>query len=297
IGAPLNIWNDHSDAMSMRDAGWIQLFAENNQEAVDLHIQAFRIAEASGCPVMVCVDGFILTHAVEQVDLPTAQEVDAFVPAFVPAQELDPDHPCSIGVLVGPDAFTEVKYLAHKKMLRAADIVLETAAAFEKAFGREAGGFVRSYCTEDAETVIVAMGSVVGTLKDMIDEKRAAGEKIGLVSIGMYRPFPTEAVRKALAHARHVMVVEKAINLGQGGVLAADIRLAGLPDGAHLTTVIAGLGGRPIFKKSISDLVEKIGFPSTDELYFLDLRQKVVDEEEKKIETAGKTASKKHLAA
>jgi len=162
LGAPLNIWNDHSDAMSLRDAGWIQLFAETNQEAVDLHIQAFRIAEAANIPVMVCVDGFILTHAVERVDVPSRGQVDAFLPPFVPSQTLDPNAPVSIGVLVGPDAFTEVKALAHKKMLRSMSIISETAAAFKTAFGRDSGGFIRSYRTEDAETIVVAMGSVVG---------------------------------------------------------------------------------------------------------------------------------------
>jgi pyruvate ferredoxin oxidoreductase alpha subunit len=119
IGAPINIWNDHSDAMSMRDAGWIQLFAETNQEAADLHIQAFRLAEALSSPVMVCVDGFILTHAVERVDVPSQANVDAFLPPYEPIQVLDPRAPISIGAMVGPDAFTEVRYLQHYKQSRA----------------------------------------------------------------------------------------------------------------------------------------------------------------------------------
>src|SRR5450759_3598110 len=110
IGAPINIWNDHSDAMSQRDSGWIQLYAETNQEAVDLHIQAFRLAEELSLPVMVCMDGFILTHAYERIDLPTQEQVDAFLPPFEPQQVLDPDHPMSIGAMVGPEAFTEVRY-------------------------------------------------------------------------------------------------------------------------------------------------------------------------------------------
>jgi pyruvate ferredoxin oxidoreductase alpha subunit len=295
IGAPLNIWNDHSDAMSLRDSGWIQLFAESNQEAVDLHIQAFRIAEETQCPVMVCVDGFILTHAVEQVDVPTAQQVDAFLPRFEPAQALDPKHPTSIGVLVGPDAFTEVKYLEHKKMLRAKKVIAKTAADFKAAFGRDAGGFVRSYHMENAETAIVAMGSVVGTLKDLIDERREKGEKIGLVSISSFRPFPSEEVNEALKNAKHVIAVEKSLASGQGGVLAAHLRLAGLHENVPLTTLIAGLGGRPIFKKSLSDFFDKLGKPSSNDLHFLDLKQKVVDEEERKIEAEGK-ATPRHAA-
>ncbi len=283
IGAPLNIWNDHSDAMSLRDAGWIQLFAENNQEAIDLHIQAFRIAEDISCPVMVCVDGFILTHAVEQVDVPDQKQVDAYLPAFVPAVVLDPKAPASVGALVGPEAFTEVRYLDHKKQLRAFDAIDRASTAFKSVFGREAGGFIRSYHTKDAETVIVAMGSVIGTLKDMIDEKRKQGHKIGLVSICTFRPFPTAEVGAALKDAKHVIVLEKSLASGQGGVLAAHVR-AGLHEAIPLTTLIAGLGGRPIPKNALSEFVEKIGIPSSDELHFLDLKQDIVDGELKKTE-------------
>ncbi len=119
IGAPINIWNDHSDAMAVRDAGWVQLFAETNQEAADLHIQAFRLAEELSLPVMVCMDGFILTHASERVDLPTQEQVDAYLPPFEPRQLLDPDEPVSIGAMVGPEAFEEVRFIAHTRQLQA----------------------------------------------------------------------------------------------------------------------------------------------------------------------------------
>ena len=121
IGAPINIWNDHSDAMSMRDSGWIQLYAESNQEAVDLHVQAFRLAESLSVPVMVCMDGFVLTHAFEEVDLPSQEQVDAFLPPLLPQQQLDPDDPVTIGAMVGPEAFAEVKYLMHAKQVAALD--------------------------------------------------------------------------------------------------------------------------------------------------------------------------------
>jgi pyruvate ferredoxin oxidoreductase alpha subunit len=297
IGAPLNIWNDHSDAMSLRDAGWIQIFAENNQEACDLHIQAFRIAEALSCPVMVCVDGFILTHAVEQVDVPTQEQVDSYLPAFVPVQLLDPAKPVSIGVVVGPDAFTEARYLEHKKQLRAYDVITKASADFKATFGRDSGGLVRSYHTEDADTVIVAMGSVIGTLKDMIDDKRKQGQKIGLVSICMFRPFPNKEVQAALKSAKHVIVLEKSITAGQGGVLAAHVRASGLDVSIPLTTVIAGLGGRPIPKKSLSEFVERLGTPTTSELHFLDLKQKFVESELKKIEEERCAMPKKAVAA
>jgi pyruvate ferredoxin oxidoreductase alpha subunit len=143
IGAPINIWNDHSDSMSMRDAGWIQLYAETNQEALDLHIQGFRLAEELSCPVMVCMDGFILTHACERVDLPTQEQVDAYLPPYQPRQILDPADPVSIGAMVGPEAFTEVRYLSHHKQLRALNLIPQLAAAFNERFGRSSGGLIR----------------------------------------------------------------------------------------------------------------------------------------------------------
>ena len=145
IGAPINIWNDHSDSMSQRDSGWIQLYAEDNQEALDLHIQAFRIAEELSLPVMVCMDGFVLTHAYEQVDLPTQAQVDAFVPPYEPRQVLDPADPVSIGAMVGPEAFTEVRYLAHVKQLQALEVIPQVAREFAVEFGRTSGGFCRSW--------------------------------------------------------------------------------------------------------------------------------------------------------
>src|SRR3954470_17393044 len=164
IGSPINIWNDHSDSMSQRDSGWIQLYAEDNQEAADLHVQAFRISETVSLPVMVCMDGFILTHAFERIDVPEQEPVDAFVPPFTPRQVLDPADPVTIGAMFGPEAFSEVKYLMHAKQLQALDVIPEVAGAFEEIFGRASGGLVSGYRTEDAETIVVALGSVLGTI-------------------------------------------------------------------------------------------------------------------------------------
>ena len=166
IGAPINIWNDQQDSMSMRDAGWIQLYAETNQEAVDLHIQAVRLAEELSVPVMVCVDGFILTHAYERVDIPDQAQVDAFVPRYEPRQILDPADPVTIGAMVGPEAFTEVRYLAHYRQMQALWLIPELAEEFAEKFGRESGGLLHEYRSENAETIVVALGSVNG-LKDM----------------------------------------------------------------------------------------------------------------------------------
>ena len=240
--------------MSQRDSGWIQLYAETNQEALDLHIQAFRLAEELSTPVMVCMDGFILTHAVERVEMPTQQQVDAFLPAFQPRQVLDPDEPITIGAMVGPEAFMEVKYLAHAKQMQALELIPEIAADFGRAFGRDSGGLLRSYRTEDAETIVVALGSVLGTIKDTVDELRGEGVKIGVVGITSFRPFPLEAVRAALGHAQRVLVLEKALAVGIGGIVSANVRMALAGIQLHGYTAIAGLGGRPITKASLRGL-------------------------------------------
>ncbi len=271
IGAPINIWNDHSDAMALRDAGWIQMFAENNQEAADLHVQAFRIAEELSCPVMICVDGFILTHAFERVDVPSQADVDAFLPPYEPVQLLDPADPMTIGAMVGPEAFFEVRYLQHRKQLRALELIPRIAGEFSARFGRAAGGLLRPYRTEGAETIVVSMGSVAGTIEDAIDELRGHGISIGAVDLCTFRPFPFEAMRQALSGAANVIVVEKNLAVGVGGVLASDVRAALGAAPAKVCTVVAGLGGRAITRASLLRAFASARTRSLEELHFLDL--------------------------
>ena len=279
IGAPINIWNDHSDSMSMRDAGWIQLYAENNQEAADLHIQAFRLAEELSCPVMVCVDGFILTHAYERVDIPTQAQVDEYLPPFEPVQQLDCDDPVSIGAMVGPEAFFEVRYLQHYKQQRALELIPHFAEEFKNLFGRESGGLVRAYQCDDAETIVVALGSVNGTIKDVVDEMRAAGHRIGVLTLCSFRPFPLTAVRTALIKAKRVVVLEKSLAVGIGGVVSDGVRKALSGVVLRGYTVIAGLGGRAITGKSLRALFEKAERDELEMLSFLDLNWDVVERE------------------
>ena len=279
IGAPINIWNDHTDALSQRDSGWIQLFAETNQEALDLHILAFKLAEEVSLPVMVCMDGFILTHAYERVDVPTQEQVDAFLPPYEPRQVLDPTDPVSIGAMVGPEAFSEVRYLAHAKQMQALELIPKLATQFKTIFGRDSGGLTHSYLTDDAETIVVAMGSILGTIKDVVDEMRQAGEKIGVLGIISYRPFPLEEVRKALQNAKRVVVLEKSLAVGIGGVVSTDVRMAmsGLQLEGH--TVVAGLGGRAITMKSLHALFAKAVAGELERLTFLDLDWDVVNKQ------------------
>ncbi len=279
IGAPINIWNDHSDAMSQRDCGWIQLYAETNQEAMDLHIQAYRIAEQVSLPVMVCMDGFILTHAHERLELPGAGQVDAFLPPFEPRQILDPADPVSIGAMVGPEAFTEVRFLAHARQLQALALIPQIAAEFEAQFGRRSGGLIRPYRIDDAETIVVALGSVLGTIKDTIDELRDSGMKIGALGITSFRPFPLDAVRAALSGCQRVVVLEKALAVGIGGIVSANVRLALSGIVLHGYTVIAGLGGRAITRASLRELFLTASRDALEPLTFLDLDTDLVGRE------------------
>jgi len=265
--------------MSQRDSGWIQLYVESNQEAVDTHILAFRLAEELSLPVMVCMDGFILTHAYERIDLPSAEQVDGFLPAYEPRQVLDPAEPVTIGALVGPEAFTEVKYLAHVKQMQALDLIPELSRELSGVLGREQDGLLRRYRCEDAETIVVALGSVLGTIEDAVDELRERGVSIGAVGLKAFRPFPLEDVRAALGHAARVIVIEKALALGIGGILSQNVRIAIAGSAAHVYTVIAGLGGRPITAASVCRLCEDAAAERLQPLTFLDLNSELVERE------------------
>jgi pyruvate ferredoxin oxidoreductase alpha subunit len=277
IGAPINIWNDHTDALSQRDCGWIQLFAEDNQEALDLHIQAFRLAEELSLPVMVCMDGFILTHAYERVDMPSQEQVDAYLPPYEPRQVLDPADPVSIGAMVGPEAFMEVRYLAHAKQRQALELIPAWADEFRNIFGRESGGLTHTYKLEDADIVVVALGSVLGTIKDTVDEMREQGVKIGVLGITCFRPWPSATVRDALSRAKRVVVLEKSLAVGMGGIVSNNVSAsyAGSPDLVH--TVVAGLGGRSITRKSLHKVFAEAVEGRLDTLTFLDLDHAMVE--------------------
>lgn len=295
IGAPINIWNDHSDAMAVCDSGWMQLFAETNQEAADLHVQAFRLAEELSMPVMVCVDGFILTHAVERVDIPEQDDVDAYLPPYEPVQVLDPKAPISIGAMVGPDAFTEVRYLQHYKQTLALRLIPEYAAEFKQRFGRDSGGLLRTYRTEDADLLVVAMGSVNGTLKDTIDEMRDDGLSVGLVTLVAFRPFPVAVLREHLVGARNVVVIEKSLAVGMGGPLAnnVDLALRNVAGAPQVHSVIAGLGGRPITRASLHRVLRRALVQPWEGSHFLDLNEEIVAKElhyVRKLRRSGPTA-------
>ena len=276
IGAPINIWNDHSDAMSQRDCGWVQLYAADNQAAVGLHVLAFRLAEELSVPVMVCVDGFVLTHAVEPIEVPDPELVDGFLPPYQPRQLLDPDEPVTIGAMVGPEAFTEVRYLAEHQLSRAIERFDELSGQYREAGGASPAA-VESYRSDGARTVIVVLGSVSGTVQDAVDGW--AAERIGVLTLTLFRPFPLAAVRAALAGAEQVIVLERAFAPGAGGIVTADLRPALAGRSVRLHTVIAGLGGRAVSTASIHRMLTELAADRLPELSFLDLRTDLVQTE------------------
>ncbi len=278
ISAPLNIWNDQQDAMSVRDAGWIQLYAEDNQEAADLHIQAFKIAEQTNLPLMVCMDGFILTHAFEPVDIPEQHEVDAFLPPFEPQHIVDPHWPRALGLYADPRFYMETRYTLHRALEKSEELIKQVSADFARDFGRASGGLIKTYNLEDADLVIVTMGSAAGTIKDLIDQLAEEGKQVGLLQICSFRPFPRQAIYEALKDKLNVVVLEKAVSLGRGGILASDIRWS-FPRMEQrvrrISSYIAGLGGRNISTDGLREMVDRVSTEPV-ELAFLGLNKEII---------------------
>ena len=284
IGAPINIWNDQSDALAMRDAGWLQLYAADNQEAADLHIIAFAVAEELGIPAMVCMDGFVLTHASDVVDLATAEQIDGFLPPYRPQQVLDVENPTTIGTMAGPESFTETKYLQHLRFLDAAEVIDRWSTAFRESFGRQAGGLVARYDPdsldrdnlappgEATDVTVIGMGSVLGTLQAALLPLHAAGVPVRLLGISSFRPFPELALREALGECRDVIVIDRALELGAGGVLTGNVGRALAGTRSRIHSVVAGLGGRPILEASLRDVVARERAGQLGRLEFLDLK-------------------------
>lgn len=278
VSAPINIWNDQQDSFAMRDCGFIQLFAETNQEGADLVYQAYRIAEdyRVQLPVMVCVDGFIISHSYTPVDIPEQAKVDEYLPAYKPLLKLDTAKPFSWGTMGGPDVYSEIRYSLSKAILDSKPVIAQAADEFKKIFGRGGNGIVEGTYLEDAETVIVAMGSVLGTIREAVDQRRKAGEKIGILKITTYRPFPEEEIREALKNAKTVVVISKEISLGYTSAFFTEIKAAlyNLANRPRMAGFICGLGGRDITLETIYEALD-VAKKETPELYFLDTNKEL----------------------
>ncbi len=261
LSGPININNDHSDAMGARDAGWIQIYAENNQEVYDNYVQAFPIAEAVRLPVMICMDGFITSHAVENIELLEDGEVKGFVGEYHPEHSL---LKAGETMAVGPYDVTHY-YFEHKKqeaeaMKDAKQAILEQGKRFGAQFGRTYG-FFEEYCMEDAEEALVLIGSTAGTAKAAVDQLRAQGKKVGLIKLRVFRPFPAEELAQALSHCKAVAVMDKSEGFSAcGGPIFAETRSA-LYDLEHrpkLINVVYGLGGRDVSTGDIAALYQRL---------------------------------------
>lgn len=281
LSAPLSIWTDHQDIVTLRDSGFIIMFAEDAQEALDLHMIAYRVGEDKRVqlPVMINIDGFLITHTYEPVDVPEQSEVDKFLKPYVPFQALDPKKPYTMGAFTEPAYHMDVRYAMHKANVDSVSVIEEVSAEFEKQFGRKAGGLVQGYKLDDAETVLVAFGSITGLLEEAVDTMREKGQKVGILKIKTYRPFPFDAVRKALANRKRVIVLDRAMSAGFGEILGGDIRSAlyGVAGQPVLDSYIYGLGGRDIFIEDVEKLVADPN-PGTHHGDWIGVRHDILEE-------------------
>lgn len=260
ISPPINIQVDHQDTMTLRDAGVIQLYVESIQEAVDTHIQIFKIAEDREVmlPAMVCMDGWIISHAYEPVTLWKEEAVREFLPPFDPVFKVDPKNPLTYGALTDDDKITEFRYMVHDALIRSKEKIKSVAREFKEAFGNFHGDLIEEYCTDDAEIILVAMGSVVSTIKVTVDEMRKNGKKVGLLKIRSYRPFPDEEVRSVLSKAQVAVVLDRSFSCSYGGILGGEIKSCMYnQQGPSVINYAVGIGGREIFPETIKEMVKR----------------------------------------
>ena len=262
VSAPISIWNDHQDSISQRDTGWIQLYAENLQEMSDMTAQAFKVAEDKDVmlPAMVCMDGFILSHVFEPVILLEQELTDEFLPTYDPEHVLDTRNPLSFGTFADPSAYTEFRYLQQKGMDVALGKIEKAAEDFKTIFGRYYGGLIEPYMAEDAEILLMAMGSVVGTIKDVIDKARSQGIKVGLIKVRTFRPFPAEVIRSAVSDAAIVVTLDKNISVGLNeGALFTEVKSCLYNSDINVPVMgfMLGHGGRDIPMSTIQMIIDK----------------------------------------
>ncbi len=263
ISAPINIWNDHSDIMSIRDCGWLQLFAENGQEAMDLTIISFRIAEDAKVmmPLILNIDGFTLSHFIEPIVFPEQDKVRKFLPPYETSHKLDLARPISMGLLGAPDVYTEAKKATDDAFLASKPQVVKAFNEFAEIFGRQYN-LVETYQTEDAETILVTMGSISETAMTAVDEMRAEGQKVGLVRIRLWRPFPVEEFKAAVAGAKRLAVIDRHFTPGvPEGPVATEIRalLYHEANRPKISNFLLGLGGRDVPRNHFKYVVQRAG--------------------------------------
>ncbi len=254
-----SIWTDQNDSLAQRDTGWLQYYCESNQEVLDTVIQAYKVAEAVDLPVMLVLDAFFLSHTYEAVDIPGQERTLGYLPPYKPSIYLDVNEPHAFGGIVPQDVYMEFRY----KMQLAMDQALEEADKADEEFNRMFGrgyGLIERYHSDDAETILVTAGTATSTARVVIDDLRARGRSVGLLKIRLFRPFPAQLVREALAGCRRVAVLDRNICVGMGGIFAQEIRSALYhqpPERRpHIHGYIVGLGGRDIIPEVIEQIAD-----------------------------------------
>lgn len=259
LSPPINIQVDHQDTMALRDSGILQFYVESIQEAVDMHIQVYKIAEHSDVllPAMVCMDGWILSHAYEPVTLWKEEAVREFLPPFNPSIKLDPSNPLTYGALTDDDKIMEFKYMVHEAMSQSKQVIKSVAREFKDTFGPFYGDLVETTFTDDAEIILVAMGSMSGTIKAALPVLRESGKKVGLLRIRSFRPFPKREIREVLGKAKIGLVLDRSFTPSVGGILGTEIKYSLYNQkGPRLLNCVIGLGGREIYPETVNSLVE-----------------------------------------
>ena len=273
VSAPLSIWNDHQDSMSVRDAGWIQLYCSNNQEAVDTTIQAFLISEKTEIPVMVCVDGYTLTHTLEPIDIPDQTQIDRFLPPFHFRRRLDSQAPITVGTIVSPDFYTEARYINHQDFEKALTVIKETDDLYFQLTGRRSGGLLSGSGNQDGKTGILLMGSVFGTLSDALSSHEGK-EDIRLLKLRSFRPFPQKELQEAVRGLRTLIVLDRSISPGGGsGIVGMEVRSAlfGQKEAPRIINAVVGLGGRDLPISLLRKLIDLSQNPDAPDFLFADL--------------------------
>lgn len=270
VGAPWSIFNDQQDSIAQRDTGWIQLYCRDNQEIIDTVIMAYRIAEEIYVPVMVCYDGFVLSHTMMPVAMPDAGLVNSFLPPYKPHSILSSDNPRNINPVIFPnmrensegvlcDGYMELRYKLQTSLEKAQDLIIAVGKHYSELTGRNYGSLLWNYKADDAEIMLTGMGSIATEATVAVDQLRKAGIKAGVVGLRVFRPFPAAAVRQALKNSRAIFVLEKDISYGFEGALCSDIKAALYGSGinAPIHNFIAGLGGRDIKAREIFEATKE----------------------------------------
>ena len=259
---PWNIYGDQRDSLSQLDSGWIQAFAENAQEALDLALMSFYIAEHKNVstPFMANLDGFVLTHTYEVVDVPTSEQANAFLPKYETENKLDLQHPRNLAFSAGPDTNTIFKYKEHIGILNSKSVIKEAEDRFETIFGRRYSGLTESHRTEDADYIIITLGSIAGLVREVVDALRQEGRRVGLLRLRYLRPFPNEEIANAVKNAKAVAVLEKDISFGNEGTVYINVNSALQKAGINIpnSNYIGGLGGKNISAEEIRTIFDEL---------------------------------------